>query len=159
MRKISFAWKNQICMVGLFTQREPSHRSCWHWRDSVLLWLQKFSCAKALQPFLWGAQFSQTCGHQGRHWCPWDGGQIGQALICGGSEKLYWEILWDKPEAGYVGGIISVFIFTFKTLFWDHCECYVALYVLSLTFSKERDGSTMEIEVLTSNLWDVEQLR
>lgn len=86
MRKISL---NQICVVGLFTHREPSYWSCWHWRASVLLWLQKFGCAKALQSFLWGAQFSQAWGHQGRHWCPWDRGQIGRALTCGGSKKAF----------------------------------------------------------------------
>lgn len=60
---------------------------------------------------------SQPCGHQGRHWCG-QGSKQGKHLHVVSQKKLPWEILWNNPEDGYVGGIVSVFVFTFKPLFW-----------------------------------------
>lgn len=111
---------NQICMAGLFTQREPLSQSCWHWRACVLLWLQKpkglcrgsavLPPRRSVCPSPVATKADIAVVHRGLNrastsmWC----------LI----KSFLGKYCGTIQKNGYVGGIIGVFIFTFKPLFW-----------------------------------------
>lgn len=139
MRKIPL---NQICMVGLFTQREPSYWSCWHRRDCPALAAGVQGAVQRLcSPSCQRLNVSQPCGHQGRHCCPCgQGAKQGKHLYVVSQKKAFLGNTVEQSRRWICGWDHNCLYLHFQAivLSWDHWVLCCTMCSLTYVFKRKR---------------------